>query len=276
MPNRTSWPTMPCGTPGTSGSRPRLCLQFTDRQRAGGECAADPPAALQVADRRAHDVDPRVRVVDPVDRNLVDPQTDPFGDHQQLGVEEPAGVGDQREQLTGDVSAHRLEAALGVGESRTEHAAQQQVITARNEFALRAANHPRGCGQPRPDREIGMARNQRRHQGHQRRQSGGQVDIHVDDDVGRRRHPRRVQGTAAALGVEVDDVDIGQFLGQLVRHREGVIRTCVVGHRDPRRVGHVGGEILVESTDAAGQVAFLVVDRDHDVEHVAASCSAPR
>ena len=47
------------------------------------------------------DVDPRVGVVDPVDRHLVDAQAGALGEHQQLGVEEPAGVLDQRQQRAG-------------------------------------------------------------------------------------------------------------------------------------------------------------------------------
>ena len=67
----------------------------------------------------------------------MDAQPGAFRDHQQLGVEEPAGVVDQRQQLARDVGAHGLEAALRIGEPRTEHAAQDQVVTARDEFALR-------------------------------------------------------------------------------------------------------------------------------------------
>ena len=81
-------------------------LQLAHRQRAGGQRAADPPAALEVVDRGVHDVDPGVGVVDPVDRHLVDAQPGALGDHQQLGVEEPAGVGDQRQQLLRHVGAH--------------------------------------------------------------------------------------------------------------------------------------------------------------------------
>ena len=57
-----------------------------------------PRDAAQVVDRGAHDRDARVRVVDPVDRHLVDPQPAPLGEHEQLGVEEPAVVADVVEQ----------------------------------------------------------------------------------------------------------------------------------------------------------------------------------
>ena len=50
------------------------------------------------------EVDPAVRVVDPVDRHLVDPQPGPLGEHQQLGVEEPRVVLDQRQHLARHVA----------------------------------------------------------------------------------------------------------------------------------------------------------------------------
>ena len=53
------------------------------------------------------DVDAGVRVVDPVDRHLVDAQAVVLGQHQQLGVEEPALVLDQRQQRAGDVGRAR-------------------------------------------------------------------------------------------------------------------------------------------------------------------------
>ena len=57
--------------------------------------------ALEVGGRGGHDVDPAVGVVDPVDRHLVDAQPAALGQHQQFGVEEPAGVGDVRQQPAG-------------------------------------------------------------------------------------------------------------------------------------------------------------------------------
>jgi hypothetical protein len=63
----------------------------------------------------------------------------PQGVAGRVGVEEPTGIGDQRQQFAGDVGAHRLEAALGIGETGAECGAQQHVVTAGDEltFALR-------------------------------------------------------------------------------------------------------------------------------------------
>ena len=91
----------------------------------------------------------RVGVVDPVHRHLVDAQAGALGQHQQLGVEEPAGVLDQRQQPPGDVRADRLEAALGVGEPGLQRAAQQQVVAAGDDLPLRAADDPRRRGESR-------------------------------------------------------------------------------------------------------------------------------
>ena len=67
-------------------------------KRAIRDREREPRDALEVVDRGADDVDARVRVVDPVDRHLVDPQPAPLGEHEQLGVEEPALVADVGEQ----------------------------------------------------------------------------------------------------------------------------------------------------------------------------------
>ena len=123
-------------------------LQLAHRQRPGGQRPAHPPAALEVVDRGVHDVDAGVQIVNPVDRHLVDAQAGTLGDHQQLGVEEPACVGDQRQQLTGHVGAHGLEPALRIGEARPQRAAQDQIVTARDEFTLRATHHSRRRCQP--------------------------------------------------------------------------------------------------------------------------------
>ena len=92
----------------------------TAMNRAIGPAAQQPRDALEVVDRGADDVDARVGVVDPVDRHLVDPQPAALGEHEQLGVEEPAVVADVGEQAVERVAADRLEAALRVGEARAQ------------------------------------------------------------------------------------------------------------------------------------------------------------
>src|SRR3954454_19771172 len=94
---------------------------------------------LQVVDRGADDVDARIRVVDPVDWNLVDAQAAALGQDEQLGVEEPAVVADVVEQAGQRGGAHGLEAALGVGESRVQRGVEDAVVGARDQLALWSA-----------------------------------------------------------------------------------------------------------------------------------------
>jgi hypothetical protein len=85
-----------------------------------------PRDAPQVLQRRPHDLHPRVGIVDPVDRDLVDAQPAPLGEHQHLGVEEPAVVAHGVEQPGPQrVDTSGLEAALGVAEARPQHRVEE-------------------------------------------------------------------------------------------------------------------------------------------------------
>ena len=92
------------GDGGRTRSAPELGTELRQRKLAGSECATQPGDALQVGDGGLHDVDPAVGVIDPVDRHLVDTQAGPLAEHEQLGVEEPAVVLHQWEQLACRVS----------------------------------------------------------------------------------------------------------------------------------------------------------------------------
>ena len=76
--------------------------------------ATGPAAISRATPRRSSTavrtiVDARVGVVDPVDRHLVDAQPAALGEHEQLGVEEPAVVADVVEQ---PAAARRARTAL--------------------------------------------------------------------------------------------------------------------------------------------------------------------
>ena len=81
------------------------------------DASAASPDAAQVVGGGRDDVHARVGVVDPVDGDLADAQAQPLGGDEQLGVEEPLVVLDEREQLLGRIAPQRLEAALGVAEA---------------------------------------------------------------------------------------------------------------------------------------------------------------
>ncbi len=138
-----------------------LAAQVTHGQRTAGEGTPEPGDAFEVGQRGGRDVNAAVGIVDPVDRDLIDAQPGPFGEDEQLRVEEPAGVLDQRQQPRGDVGADGFEPALGVGETGGERAAQDEVVAAGDHFPLRAPDDPRVTCQPGPDREIGVPGDQR-------------------------------------------------------------------------------------------------------------------
>ena len=115
-PNRTACRN---NDPGAADNRdePELRGNGVHGNRAVGEATQESSDAFEVSGGGGDDVDPAVRVVHPVHRHFVDPQAAALREDQQLGVEEPPGVGDVGQQSLGDVRADRLEAALRVGEA---------------------------------------------------------------------------------------------------------------------------------------------------------------
>ena len=87
---------------------------LSQRHPAPQQRPGQPQDAAYVVAGGPQDVDPAVGVVHPVDRDLVDAQAGTFGQDQQLGVEEPCRVLDQRQELVCHVRTDRLEAALRV------------------------------------------------------------------------------------------------------------------------------------------------------------------
>jgi hypothetical protein len=118
-------------------------LEIVDRQFAGGEGTGQPRDPTQVGLRGVDDVYLAVRVVDPVDRDLVDAHPAALGQDEQFGVEEPRVVHDQGQQVRGDLAPDGLEPARCVGEVGGQGVAEHQVVAAGDELPLRAADHAR-------------------------------------------------------------------------------------------------------------------------------------
>jgi hypothetical protein len=110
-----------------------------------------------------------------------------------------------------------------------------------------------------------MPVDQRCHQGQQGVQAGGQVHIHVDDDVGGAGLPAFPEREAPALTVEVADLDTVEFLRQRPGNAEGAIGTGVVDDDDLPGERELFGQKPVQHPDTSGQCPLLVVHRDHDV-----------
>ena len=243
------------------------------QHRAGRRQARD---AAQVLDRGAHDVHARVGVVDPVDRDLVDAQPASLGEHEQLGVEEPAVVAHVVEQVPGGGRRHGLEAALRVGEARPQHGAQQAVVGARDELALGAADDARRARQARADGQVAVARQQRRHERQQAAQVGRQIDVHVAEHPRVAARPRLAQGQAAALAIERQDLDAGQRGGQRPGDGRRGVRARVVGDDDPPRERQLGRQEAVQPAHAALERGLLVEDGHHDLDARSAVARARR
>jgi hypothetical protein len=235
-------------------------------KRTTGPARRQPRDAAQVLDRGAHDVDARVGVVDPVDRDLVDAQPAALGEHEQLGVEEPAVVADLAEQAPGRRRGHGLEAALRVGEAGAQHGVQQAVVGARDDLALEPAHDARRAGQARADGEVAVARQQGRDQREQAAQVGRQVDVHVAEHAGVAARPGLAQGEPAALAVHAQHLDAEQ----LARERRGDggrrVGARVVGDDDPPGERQLGAQEAVQPADAALERGLLVEDGHHDLD----------
>ena len=226
----------------------------------------EPRDALEVVDRGADDGDARVRVVDPVDRHLVDPQPAPLGEHEQLRVEEPALVADVGEQRVEDLAADRLEAALRVGEAGPQRGVEDPVVAARDQLAPRAADDAGAVREARPDRDVGVSRQQRGDERQQPAQVGREVGVHVTDHAGPARRPGGAQRAAAALAVEPQVVDARELVVQPRRDRGRRVGGRVVGDHDPPRERELGRQVAMQTADAALERRLLVQDRDHDVD----------
>ena len=273
LPKRTSWPKrLPPGlcSWAARGGRQRSAGQggpeLGHRDPARDQVPAQPGHAAQVREGGLDDVHAGVRVVGPVHRDFVDAQAAFFGQNQQLGVEEPGVVQGVGEQLPGHVRPDGLEAALRVAEVGAQAGLQEEVVAARDEFPFGSTDHARVAGQPRPDREVGMARNQRRKQRAERRQIGGQIHVHVRQDRRRRGEPHLAQRVPAALFGHVDHLHLAQLPGHAFGRLERSVGAGVVRHRDPEGVREGAEKIRVEPAQACFEIPFLVEDRNGDVQ----------
>jgi len=234
--------------------------------RAAAEPPGQPRDTAQVSERGGEDVDARVAVVDPVHGDFVDAQPCSFGQNEQFCVEKPPGVLRQRQEQPGPVRADGLEATLRVGEARAERGVQQHVVAAGDDLAARAADHPRAASQPGPDGEVAVPGQQRRDQRQQGVQVGGQVHVHVSEDVRVTRRPERTQRSAPAGFLQPDGPDFGELRLQRARDRPGLVGAAVVRDGDPRGEREAGPQVRHQAADAPLEVALLVADRHHDLD----------
>jgi len=206
------------------------------------------------------------RTAPAVDGNLVDPHPAALCEEQQLGVEEPPVVGDQRHERARDVGADRLEAALRVGEARAEPRMHERVVAAREHLALEPPAHVGVVREPRPDRDLAVSGRDGRDERQEARQVRRQVDVHVREHVGVAREPRSAQRVTAALAREQDGLDV--LVSPRERARELGRSVCarVVGDQDAGVEREVRAQVVDERLEALLEHHRLVVHRQDDVD----------
>ena len=152
-------------------------------------------------------------------------------------------------------------------------AAQDQVVAARDELALRAAHHPGPAAQPGADRQVGVPGDQRGDQRQQRGEVGGQVDVACRRARRRPRRPTTVaqRPAAALLRPAAPTSTVGSSPARAAGDRGGGVGAGVVGDRDPvacRGTARPGGRRSRRTRRL--EVGLLVVDGHDHVEHDAA------
>ncbi len=203
----------------------------------------------------------------PVHGDLVDAQAGALGDHEQLRVEEPLVVLDPGQQRARPVGADGLEAALRVAEPAAQGRAGQEVVAAGDDLALGSAFYHGRAGQPGADREVRVPGDERRHQGQERAQVGGEVDVHVDEHGGVALRPRRLERSSAALLVQVQGRRRGPPVGETARRSPTCASVLALSAMVMRyEKGKRALEELEQAQDVAPQLGLLVVDGEHDVD----------
>ena len=189
-----------------------------------------------------------------------------LGQHEQLGVEEPALVLDVGQQPASHVGPQGLEAALSIGEPVPERQVEERVVAAGEHLPLDLASHMRGVGEPGADRDFAVSREDRRDQREEALEVRREVDVHVGDDVGLTREPGGPECEAAALALEEERLHVGVVLREVRGDRRGAVAARVVGDHHADREREVGAEVLEQELEARTERALLVVHRNDEVD----------
>ena len=193
-----------------------------------------------------------------------------LGEHEQLGVEEPAVVAHRRAAGARATSrADGLEAALRVAEARARASRAGCGCSAReisSRLGPRMTRAP--ARQARADREVAVAGEQRRDERQQRAQVGREVDVHVADDASRRSPPTRraARGRGPSRAAAARSTP-GSSSRQPAAIVERAVGARVVGDHDPpaEREARARGSACSRWIEVAS-ATLLVVDRDDDLD----------
>ena len=141
-----------------------------------------------------------------------------------------------------------------------------RLYARRDDLPARPADHAGTTGEARADGDVAVAGNQRGDEGQQRVEVGGEVDIHVGDDLGVALLPRGAEREPPPLAVEVQCPDTRKRRTQLLGDGPRAVGAGVVHHRDAPGEREVVGQVAVEPAHVAGHHVGLVVHRHDDVD----------
>src|SRR5581483_6038682 len=145
------------------------------------------------------------------------------------------------------LGAPRLEAALRVGELGRHRGAQQEVVGAGDELPFGTAYDGRTAVQAAADGQVAVPGEERGHQRQERLQAGGEVDVHVADDVRVALAPDLAQRPAAPLLVQVHAAHLREVRGERAGDLPGPVDAGVVRDGDPESVREVLLEVAVQA-----------------------------
>src|SRR5438128_5521750 len=111
-----------------------------------------------------------------------------------------------------------------------------------------------------------MPGDERRNQGEEGVQVGGQIDIHIGDDRRVTLQPRLPYGAASALGFVAHGADTARLEHQPLGDRPGRIGTRVVDDGDPRLKRKLVVEVSPQPANSPLEFALLVVEGDSDLD----------
>ncbi len=151
---------------------------------------------------------------------------------------------------------------------RVANAARRRRLYDRENSSRFGHARDRGVGgQPRADREVTVAGDERCDEREQRGKVGRQVDVHVREHPRVARAPRGAQRSPASLLVEMPGADRPQVAGETGCAEPRGVGRRVVDDRDLPPERERGREVRVQPGDARLEGGLLVVDGHHDVHH---------
>jgi len=107
---------------------------------------------------------------------------------------------------------------------------------------------------------------QRGDQREERVKAGGQVGVHVGDDVRLAAAPDMAERESAALAVQMHRPDPGKFRAHTLSYAESTVSAGIIGDGDDELKGKVVGQIRVQHADALLEDFLLVVHGDGDLD----------